>query len=345
MRIVHCISTFNTGGAEAMLVDIANEQVKTDDVTVIILDASYQQYLIDQFDRKIKVIKMNRKPMGKSPFPILMFNILLLRLRPDVIHVHTNVLMKFIVIPFRKIFYTAHALNVPLTYVHRRIRIIAISDAVKGDILNRKNCVVHTIANGIVTEKIQKKNISDYNIKNTFRIVQVGRLAASIKGQDILIEAIKILREYSYDNITVDFIGIGESEDELKKSACNYNLEKSINFIGLQTREEIYSHLKDYDLMCHPARHEGFGLVIPEAMSAGLPVLVSNEGGPNEIIRGEKYGYSFISGDARDCANKIKYIMTNYSEAVDKARNAIRYSESEYSIKNTVAKYRQYYLS
>ena len=102
MRIVHCISTFNTGGAEAMLVDIANEQVKTDDVIVIILDASYQQYLIDQFDRKIKVIKMNRKPMGKSPFPILMFNILLLRLRPDVIHVHTNVLMKFIVIPFSK---------------------------------------------------------------------------------------------------------------------------------------------------------------------------------------------------------------------------------------------------
>lgn len=30
MRIVHCISTFNTGGAEAMLVDIANEQAKND---------------------------------------------------------------------------------------------------------------------------------------------------------------------------------------------------------------------------------------------------------------------------------------------------------------------------
>lgn len=47
MKIVHCIWSFHTGGAETMLVDIANEQAKTQNVTIIIVNDSYQKYLID----------------------------------------------------------------------------------------------------------------------------------------------------------------------------------------------------------------------------------------------------------------------------------------------------------
>lgn len=40
MRIVHCIWSFNIGGAESMLVDIVNEQVKNNSVYLIIINES-----------------------------------------------------------------------------------------------------------------------------------------------------------------------------------------------------------------------------------------------------------------------------------------------------------------
>ena len=41
MKIVHCIFSFNTGGAETMLIDIVNEQIKTQEVTIVIVNHIY----------------------------------------------------------------------------------------------------------------------------------------------------------------------------------------------------------------------------------------------------------------------------------------------------------------
>ena len=55
------------------------------------------------------------------------------------------------------------------------------------------------------------------------------------------------------------------------------NLEKHVRFLGNQSREYVYSHLKDYDLFVQPSRFEGFGLTVAEAMAACVPVLVTQE--------------------------------------------------------------------
>lgn len=52
MKIVHCIFSFNTGGAETMLIDIVNEQIKTQEVTVVIVNHIYHKELIAQLDKK-----------------------------------------------------------------------------------------------------------------------------------------------------------------------------------------------------------------------------------------------------------------------------------------------------
>lgn len=105
------------------------------------------------------------------------------------------------------------------------------------------------------------------------------------KGQDILIEAIFILHQKGFKNISVDFIGDGESKDFLKELVKSKQLENQIHFLGSKEQSYIFSHLKEYDLFVQPSRKEGFGLTVTEAMVAKIPVLVSDQEGPMEIIK------------------------------------------------------------
>jgi len=163
------------------------------------------------------------------------------------------------------------------------------------------------------------------------------------KGQDILINAISILKKRNIKNIEVSFIGTGNDIHILKQMADNLGVSEQIHFLGLKDRQYIYSHLKEYDLMCHPARYEGFGLCIAEGIAAMLPILVSDEGGPYEIIKQGRLGYAFQSGNAVDCADKIEYILKNYNDAVKLTFPAYEHAMQHYSIKRMVKKYTQSY--
>ena len=343
MKIVHCIFSFNTGGAETMLIDIVNEQIKTQEVTVVIVNHIYHQELIAQLDKKIRLIFIGRKPHSRSILPILKLNWTLFRLRPDIVHMH-NYSMPRIIFPYvaSKLFLTVHDLHIPLKYARRKTNLIAISNAVQEDISSKGNYKVFTIPNGINFDRIEKRS-NTHTFEGKLRIVQVANLIAPKKGQDILINAIATLKKRNIENIEVSFIGAGNDQLMLEQLAEKLEVSKQIHFLGQQSRRYIYSHLKEYDLMCHPARYEGFGLCIAEGIAAMLPILVSDEGGPYEIIKQGRLGYAFQSGNAVDCANKIEYIIRNYNEAIKLTFPAYEYAMQHYSVKRMVKEYIQAY--
>ena len=82
-------------------------------------------------------------------------------------------------------------------------------------------------------------------------------------------------------------------------------LENEVKLLGAKPQQYIFEHLCEYDLFAQPSIYEGFGLTVAEAMAAKIPVLVSENQGPLEIIDNGKYGFSFKNGDAEDCAAKI----------------------------------------
>ena len=338
MKIVHCIWDLNIGGSETMLVDIANEQAKSHDVYVLIVNDSYQKFLLDKFSPKVKVILNKRKPSARLPWALIRLNWTLWKLRPDIVHLHNAMLPK-VVLPFvsRGLFLTIHALQIPMESVRRGMKLIAISDAVREDILSRGKYDIVTIPNGINIETIEKRNTQLFQGK--MRIIQVARLDAEKKGQDILINAMSILKQRGLNDIEVDFIGEGTSLKELEQQVERLGLRENVHFLGLRDRSYIYSHLKDYDLMCHPARYEGFGLTIAEGMAAMLPVLVSDEGGPYEIIEHGKFGNSFKMEDSKDCADKIEYIFKHYNKALNLVPEAYKHIKAHYSIERMASDY------
>ena len=95
--------------------------------------------------------------------------------------------------------------------------------------------------------------------------------------------------------------------------------------------------------MCHPSRSEGFGLTVAEGIAANIPVLVSNNDGPFELIQHGKYGYSFTKDNITDCANQISQIIAHYDKTVPLCKLAYEHVSSTYSVTQTAIQYIQLY--
>lgn len=340
MNILHCFFSFNVGGAEAMLVDIINEQIKSTNITLIIVNRNYDNMLLNKIDKRVNILLLNRKRGSKSIIPILKLNYYIWRLNPDAIHLHSSTLDRLLPFRMSNLFLTVHDMGIDQTYFHRYKRLFAISESVKNDIISSNNYPVQVISNGINVQVVNQNK----SYHKEFKIIQVANLISKKKGQDILINALSlVIHKYHFDNITVDFIGQGDSLVELKELVKKLDIENNVCFLGLRDRDYIYSHLCDYDLMCHPSRFEGFGLVVAEGMAAKIPVLVATGDGPFEIIEGGKYGYYFERENAEDCASKIVDIYKNYenrSLIVDKAYQHVL---EKYSIEQTARRYLEEY--
>jgi glycosyltransferase involved in cell wall biosynthesis len=295
--------------------------------------------MLNSINPRVKVVTLNRKPGSRSLLPLIRLNYEFFKFRSQIVHCHSYTIPAYILpFPGRELFETIHALNVPEEHSGRVSCLFAISDAVNADMSKRTNTKIITIPNGINTEKISIKTNFDYTNSRSFKIVNVARLEHEKKGQHILIEAIAKLKKEGY-NIDVDFIGNGNSQLYLQQFIDDNNLSANVHLLGLKDRNYIYANLCNYDLMCHPSIYEGFGLTVAEGMAANLPILVSDEGGPHELIEYGKLGESFKNKNSDDCANKIKHIIENYSNYVPIAQQARNKVIQEYSLISTVNKY------
>lgn len=344
MKITHLIYSFTTGGAESMLVDLANEEAKDNEVNIVIINSNFNTQLVDKVDKSIGLFFIGRKEGSFNPMPILKLNLLLIRLKSSVIHCH-NFNLAPLLLPFfkNKTVLTVHDVGLPIKFYSLYKKIFAISKIVKADILKRGNMNSTLVYNGICcTNVLQKEGFYE---SNSFKILIVSRLVHEKKGQHLVIEALNILRLKGISNIYVDFIGSGASEYFLKELTKEYELTKYISFLGHRDRDFIYGHLRNYDLLIQPSLFEGFGLTVTEGMAAKIPVLVSNVDGPMEIIANGKYGYFFKSGDTEDLAKKIVSIerKSNRQEHKKLIVRAYQHVIDNFDIAQTAANYLKIY--
>lgn len=345
MRIVHLIYSLCNGGAENMLIDIVNEQSENAKVSLVVVNNLINKEIQRRLSPKVVLYAINRKPGSRFPGKLLVLNVLLLKLQPDIIHCHNHSLVNLIPFLFKtKIMLTVHDMNYPVDNLHRYHLLAAISDSVRDDIRSHKNLPIQRIYNGIHCDRVSKR--SDAHFKGVFRIAQVGRLEHEKKGQHILLDALSVIRTmHPAIPISVDFIGNGSSYSFLASHAEKNNLSRFINFLGDKPRDWVYANLCNYDLVVQPSLYEGFGLTIVEAMAARVPVLVSNIQGPMEVICNGALGTSFEAENAVDFAKTIMSIIDNYDKELLQASIAYQYCLEHYSIKTTAKKYLDAYTS
>jgi len=115
-----------------------------------------------------------------------------------------------------------------------------------------------------------------------------GRLVWQ-KGPDLLIEAIPSILKY-YGNAKFVFAGEGEMRGGLEARARQLGVAHAVRFVGFRNGGDLPRLFKLSDTTCVPSRNEPFGIVVLEAWSARKPVVVTQNGGPNEYVRHEENG-------------------------------------------------------
>lgn len=345
MKIVHVIFSLNTGGTETMLVDIVNEQAKTKEVHLLIVNNVFNEKLVKNISKKVNIHILKRKPASKNPIPVLLFNYKIYKINPTIIHFHNHNginLLKFTTKAITCL--TVHDVKIPENYLLRYKKIFSISNAVQKDVLERSGIKSVKVYNGIKFEDVKSKK--DFTKTEKFKIIQVSRLEHEKKGQDILIKAISFLiKEKGLKNIELNLIGEGNSLGYLKNLVEELNIENNVNFFGVKTRKFIYKELMNYQLLVQPSLYEGFGLTVVEGMAAKIPVLVSDIDGPMEIIDNGQYGYYFRSGDVKECSEEILEIMNNLQtkEIKGKIEESYLYAKGCFNIKKTAKNYMNNY--
>jgi glycosyltransferase involved in cell wall biosynthesis len=231
---------------------------------------------------------------------------------------------------------TRHVLF-PMSPLHkltrRRVaRVIAVSRAV-ADGLRAQTIFapekIVTIHNGIDIAKFARAEAVQ-DVRNArLRVGTVGHLAP-IKGFEDFIRAATIVCQERND---VDFIIAGED-----KSATGENrsaIENLIRELGMDLRVELLGWINDlqallgtFDVFVSAARAEPFGLVIVEAMAAGVPVIATRSEGANEIITDGVTGRLVPIGDARQMANWISKLLRDRDQR-ERLSTAARQAVSE----------------
>ena len=217
-------------------------------------------------------------------------------------------------------------------------QLYAISNSVREEWLAQGVDTV-VVENGIPCNDITVKE-HYWNQDSVFKIIQVSRISLYHKGQDLLVKAVAKIRKEGINNVQVTFVGDGEDMPKLKETVAACGLEDAVEFLGLRDRNWVYPHLKDYDLFVQPSLFEGFGLTVAEACAAGIPVLVSENEGPLEIICNGKYGATFKNKDIDDLASKLKLIIkSDYARLASIAGEAREHVLNTYDVHITAKQY------
>ena len=148
---------------------------------------------------------------------------------------------------------------------------------------------------------------------NTFGVLVFGRGDSEdffLKGYDIAVQAVTRLEELSYH---LTFVGApAGKEDEVteKLERCGISRRQLTVQCFNESREFLANLFCEMDLVIMPSRTEGFGLIALEAMSGGLPILVSGKSGFGETLKQVPFGNQFVvdSEDPDKWAEAIKAI-------------------------------------
>lgn len=185
-----------------------------------------------------------------------------------------------------------------------------------------------------VKAKVIPNPVTDYpNYIDTsktchYRIIAVGRLNHQ-KGFDKLIDAFSLITN-KHPLWRIDIYGQGELESELNHQIINYKLQDRIAIH--QPIKDIYKEYLRSDFYVLSSNFEGFGLVLIEAMSCGLPVVAFDcPYGPNEIISDKNDGFLVQNGNINQLSERMEWLMTHESERAEMGVHA-RNSAKRYEI-------------
>jgi len=146
--------------------------------------------------------------------------------------------------------------------------------------------------------------------KTTYKIGLIGTLKNRLKGVTVAIEAIHLLKQRGFDQVTLHILGPGDPTP-YHNMIKDKGLENIVILDGIrESGDAVWQWLRTLDLYIQPSFQEGVPRATIEAMAQNLPVIGSNAGGLPELIDRD---WIVKRGDAPALANAIEAILSNHA--------------------------------
>lgn len=360
MKVVHVIEPMSHG-VFIWVIDMANNLVESGyEVTVIhSLREETPENWRSLFDPRVELIHVQ---MGRAINPVTdikaLFKITreLKRLKPDVIHGHSSksgVLARvagFLLGQNKRTLYTSHAIHYPLIKqpvkraIYKYLELVAywmggtiiacskreyeiiLAEITKGD-TKRLAC----ISNGIDLNQVMLKDYTKRNEK--VRIGVLGRISDQ-KAPWVFASIAKNITK-NYENVEFVWVGAGEPEDEQPLR------EAGVSITGFLDRDSALEVVSGLDIFLQTSLYEGLSLALLEAQAAGVPAVVSNIPGNDEVVQHDQCG--FVGNDEAEITRFTERLIESPQLREQLGAGARLYVEQHFSFDAMGDQYKNLY--
>ncbi len=122
------------------------------------------------------------------------------------------------------------------------------------------------------------------------------------KGLKVLLEACALLKQKGYQNYTLRIVGDGEQRSELQIFAEEVGISDQVEWLGKIEYRCLGAYFKSADVFVFPTYEDIWGMVLPEAMLFGKPVISSKGAGAVEIMVEGENGFLYQPDEASELA-------------------------------------------
>lgn len=321
MHILHVIESLEYGGAEKVVIHLANRLAEKHRVSVCLI--KYRGDLVSELSDRINVIFLDLGEGIHFDLPRKLAKVISEN-SIDIVNSHNWAIFVESYLAVKKVKVAKVILTVhgPYTeygsgvwqqfkkklrhYFERRVvnskyfcKIITVSDSIQDYIISdigiaRDNLL--TIHNGIGATDCKPVDNGDM-----LKLISVGRLA-TIKNHKLMIDALNqcVLQNR---NICLTIVGDGPERDYLEGYVRELKLTDHIVFLGY--RNDIKELITAHDVFLLSSDYEGISIALLEAMSLSRPSVATNVGGIPETIQHQKSGLLVPRGDVKKYSEAI----------------------------------------
>ncbi len=379
MKIVHVITRLVRGGAQKVTVSLVRDQVRRGgDVWVVYgrddrAEGSLEEEASAAGANLVEVPRLRR---SEAPLDDVLAVRELYRhfqnIGPDVVHTHTSkagvlgrLSARFAGVPaivhtphgcifasngkipgvsdrpvMKKLFYWLERISEPFAD-----RLVAISESERREFQQRNigyRRGFPVIPDGIFMSRSRsfggggKGDASETPKLGTesFRVGSMGRLSRE-KGHDVLVNAVADLDGDVVSELLL--MGSGPRREELRSQVQTAGMVDRVRFTGFIEQPDRW--LPALDCYVQPSRYEGFGLAVVEAMSHGIPVIVSDTGGLSELIEDGRSGLLVEPDSPEALREAIRRLRNNDELAIKLGQEGQRRARSRFSARQMGGSY------
>ena len=253
--------------------------------------------------------------------------------------------------------YFYRRLHTETRMMHQANAVVTISGPMRDEIVHQHGVdpdKVYVIPNAVDVKRFapvsrDKDLANSLDIGEKFVVGYVSNISHPREGQEVLVEAIKLLKDQGRDVIAI-LVGDGKRRSEIEGIAKRLGVAGRVKFTGNIPFDHVSKYYGLLDLFVVPRIDERAGrLVSPikpfEAMAMGIPLLMSDLPALVEIAGEQRRAHTFKAGDADDLAREIRSLEDDPAERKRMIESSAQWVKEERDWQKTAESFNSVYAS